>query len=144
MPIHGNGGHAAVVRELEMRQEGWIVAVGDNGLRQKEARRYCRFGIAIHKSAVVSPTAEIGEGTVIMAGAIVQARAKIGKHVIVNTGATVDHDCVIEDFAHIAPGVHLCGGVRIGEGALIGVGSCAVPGTTVTPWIVIPAGSVVK
>jgi carbonic anhydrase/acetyltransferase-like protein (isoleucine patch superfamily) len=34
--------------------------------------------------------------------------------------------------------------VRIGEGALVGVGSCAVPGAQVTPWSVVPAGSVIK
>lgn len=145
MPIHGNGGHASVVRELQFDPgDGWIIAVGDNAIRQKESRGYTKFAIATHRSAVISPTAKIGEGTVIMAGVIVQANAVIGKHVILNTGCSVDHDCVIEDFAHIAPGVHLCGGVHVGEGALVGVGSCAVPEARVSPWIVVPAGSVVK
>lgn len=145
MRIHGNGGHASVVKELEfVPSDGWIVAVGDNAARQQETRKYARFAIAKHPSAVVSITAKIGEGTVIMAGVVVQAGAVIGKHVILNTGCCVDHDCVIEDFAHIAPGVHLCGSVHVGEGALVGVGSCAVPGARVTPWIVVPAGSVLK
>ncbi len=145
MPIHGDGGHAAVVQELPLdNPDGWIIAVGDNSARQKEARKYNLFARAIHPSAVISPSAVIGPGTVIMAGAIVQARAVIGAHVILNTGCTVDHDCVIEDFAHIAPGVHLCGGVRVGEGALVGVGSCAIPKAQVAPWRTIPAGSVLK
>ena len=145
MPIHGNGGHAKVVRELTFNlRRGWIVAVGDNAARKREAARYTAFAIGIHRTAVISPSASIGVGTVIMAGAIVQAGAVIGKHVILNTGCTVDHDCVVEDFAHIAPGVHLCGGVHIGEGALVGVGSCAVPKAKVAPWTLVKAGSVVK
>jgi acetyltransferase EpsM len=143
--IHGDGGHAKVVRELVFTPpDGWIIAVGDNGTRQKESRNYTHFAVAQHKTAVISPSATIGEGTVVMAGAIVQAGAVIGKHVILNTNCSVDHDCLIEDFAHIAPGVHLCGGVHVGEGALVGVGSCAVPMARVSPWIMIPAGSVVK
>ncbi len=34
-----------------------------------------------------------------MAGAAVT----IGRGVIVNTSATIDHDCVVDDFAHLAP-----------------------------------------
>ena len=145
MPIHGNGGHAAVVRELRLDPPNrWIIAVGDNAARQKEARNYEYFAIAIHSSAVISPTASIGTGTVVLEGAIVQARAIVGDHCIINAGAVVTHDCVIEDFVHLAPGVHLCGGVHVGEGALVGVGSCAVPVARISPWIVVPAGSVVK
>lgn len=147
VPLHGNGGHAAVIWELPINPpEGWIIAVGDNAIRQKEARKKegVVFATAIHRSAIISPSAKIGEGTVIMAGVVVQARAVIGKHCILNTGCTADHDCIIEDFAHLAPGVHLCGGVHVGEGALVGVGSCAIPGARISPWIVIPAGSVIK
>ena len=146
MPIHGNGGHAKVVRELVLTPtDGWIIAVGDNAARQQEVRRIPHiYAIGVHPSATVSPTAKLGPGTVVMAGAVVQADAIVGAHCILNTGCTLDHDCVIEDFAHIAPGVHLCGGVKVGEGALIGVGSCAVPRSQVTQWSIVPAGSVIK
>jgi acetyltransferase-like isoleucine patch superfamily enzyme len=72
-----------------------------------------------------------------MAGSIVQANARIGKHCIINTGATVDHDCIVEDYAHIAPGAHLCGGVHVGEGALVGVSVGLEPGTHVPAWHIV-------
>lgn len=144
MPIHGDGGHAAVVRELNMTSDGWIVAIGDNATRKRESSRYTDFAKGFHPSAVVSPTATIGVGTVILENAVVQARAVIGCHVIVNCGAVIAHDCVIGDFAHIAPGVHLCGGVKVGIGALVGVGSCAIPRAVIGAWDIIGAGSVVK
>src|ERR1700674_3833998 len=100
MPIHGDGGHAKVVRELALT-DGWIVAVGDNAARQQESRKYKDFAIGIHPSAVISPSAKIGPGTVVMEGVIVQADAKVGAHCILNSNCVVSHDCVIEDFAHI-------------------------------------------
>ncbi len=62
----------------------------------------------------------------VFAGALVQPDAVIGDHVIVNTGATIDHDRIVDDCAHLAPGVHLAGSVQVGEGAFLGIGSVRV------------------
>ncbi len=153
MKIQGDGGHASVVKELVTAVgdpgEGFaVIAVGKNSDRKFEAARlqvnFTFMAPLIHPSAVVSLSAQIGEGTVVMAGAIIQANAKVGKHVIVNTGASIDHGCIIGDFAHIGPGVHLCGDVEVGEGVLMGVNSCAVPGTKIAPWSLVKAGTVAK
>ena len=130
----GDGGHAAVIRDLVKARErldkkfeadGTIIAVGNNRDRHREAeaRKGTRFTYLIHPSATVASSALIGMGTVIMAGAIVQARAQIGMHCIINTGAQVDHDCIVHDFAHISPNATLCGAVEIGEGAWVGAGA---------------------
>jgi len=146
MPIIGNGGHAAVVRELQEALSSEfdhlpIVAIGDNASRKQvvEASASMRFDILIHPRAWVSPSATIGEGTVVMAGAIVQTGAVIGKHVILNTNSVVDHHCRIGDYAHIAPGAHLCGNVTVGEGALVGVGVGVGPNTTIPEWSLVKA-----
>jgi sugar O-acyltransferase (sialic acid O-acetyltransferase NeuD family) len=145
VPIHGNGGHAAVVRELTITPaDGWIVAVGDNSARRKESRNYERFARGIHPSAVVSPSAIIGPGTVIMAGAVVQAQATIGAHCILNTGCSADHHAIVADYVHIGPGARLCGAVIVGEGAFIGAGAICLPGAKVPPWFVVSAGTVYK
>ncbi len=121
-----------------------IVSVGDNWQRKKVVEKlHCTFGIAIHPTAVVSPSAQIGEGTVVMAGAIINADAVIGKHCIINTGASVDHDCVVGDFSHIAPHATLCGVVEVGEGTLVGVGACVIPGTSIGSWCTVGAGAAV-
>ncbi|MEI9919971.1 MAG: acetyltransferase [Bacteroidota bacterium] len=124
--------------------ETLLIAVGNNKIRKEIAGKVShRFGSIIHPSTTISPSAKIDEGTVVMAGGIVQAEAIIGKHAIINTMASVDHDCSIGDYVHIAPGVVLCGDVRIGEGVLIGAGSVVLPGVSVGKWAVIGAGSVV-
>jgi len=121
-----------------------IVSIGDNASRYRVASKLTgKFGRAIHPSAIVSPTATIGEGTVVMQGAIIQAGAIIGKHCIVNTGATIDHECVLEDFVHVSPHATLCGNARVGEGSWIGAGTTIIPGVRVGRWSVIGAGSVV-
>ena len=149
----GDGGHAAVIRDLIRARErldrsglikqeqGTIIAVGDNRARKREAesRSGESWAYLIHPSATVASSALIGMGTVIMAGAVVQARACLGQHCIVNSGATVDHDCVLADFVHIAPGAHLCGSVRVGEGAMVGTGVAVAQGAELAPWTLYKA-----
>lgn len=121
-----------------------IVSIGNNNTRKKIAEKlYCQFGIAIHPSAIVSPTAKIGEGTVVMPGAIINADAIIGKHCIINTGASVDHECVVGDYCHVAPHATLCGQVHVGEGTLIGVGASVIPCIRIGNWCTIGAGAAV-
>lgn len=124
-----------------------IVAIGGNPARLAVAawlrEQGFAFGSAIDPSAVVSATARIGAGSLVMAQAAVLADARIGEHVIINTAASVDHDCVVEDGAHLAPGVRLCGGVRVGAGALVGAGSVVVPGIRIGAGAIVGAGSTV-
>lgn len=122
-----------------------IVSIGNNETRKLivEKLQYCLFGSAIHASAIISPCAQIGEGTVIMQNTVINSCSRIGKHCIINTSASIDHECVIQDYVHISPNVALCGNVFIGEGTQIGVGSCVVPGVRIGKWSLVRAGSVV-
>lgn len=121
-----------------------IISIGNNRIRKNIADRLrCRFGTAVHPSAVVSPEAVIFEGSVVMQGAIIQSDATIGRHCIVNTGASVDHECRIGDFAHISPHCTLCGNVHVGEGTWVGAGTTIIPGVKIGKWSIIGAGSVV-
>jgi UDP-perosamine 4-acetyltransferase len=126
--------------------DGVFVAVGDNAVRARLLERVSRYATvvnALHPGSTISPHARLGRGVAIMAGAVVNARASIGDGVIVNTGATVDHDCVISNFAHVAPGVSLGGGVHVGEGALVGIGAAVLPSILIGDWSVVAAGAVV-
>nr|WP_321500567.1 acetyltransferase [uncultured Dethiosulfovibrio sp.] len=129
----------------EQKHPKAIIAIGINRIREKIATRLdgVEWISAIHPSAVIDVSVKIGPGTAIFAGAVVQPDSTVGNHVIVNTGATVDHDCVLEDFVHIAPGCHLAGNVSLRRGAFMGIGSCAVPGATVGPWTTVGAGGAV-
>ena len=82
------------------------------------------WAVVVHSSAIVSPTARLGEGTVVCAGAIVQPGAVIGRHAVINSGAIVEHDVNIGDFSQAAPGSVIGGGANIGARTWIGLGSC--------------------
>lgn len=121
-----------------------IIAIGDNMIRKRVSERIeHRPGSLAHGSAVISPFAQIGEGTVVLQGAIIQAGAVIGRHVIVNTGARIDHDCMIGDYSHVGPGAVLCGGVKVEEGVFIGGGAVIKPNIEVESWATLGAGAVV-
>ena len=79
----------------------------------------------------------------VMQGSVVQSCAHIGKHCIVNTGASVDHDCEVADFVHIAPHATVLGGVKIGEGSWIGAGAVVKQYVTIGRNCMIGAGAVV-
>jgi sugar O-acyltransferase (sialic acid O-acetyltransferase NeuD family) len=124
-----------------------VIAVGNNADRKKLAEHARALGlrlpVLIHPQAYVSPTAKLGDGSVVMAGAVVGAFAVMGELGIVNTRASVDHDCYIGDSVHIAPGATLAGGVTVGNGSLIGVGASVLPGLCIGDDSVVGAGSVV-
>lgn len=61
----------------------------------------------IHPRAWVSGYATIGLGIVIMAGTIVGTNARFALGSLVNANAAVDHDCFLDEFAHIGVGVSL-------------------------------------
>jgi acetyltransferase EpsM len=124
-----------------------IVGFGDCASRLKVGRwcREQRFSLAtvLHPSAVMSPSARIGPGTMIAAGAVVNSAATIGESVIVNTGATVDHHCVVGDGCHLSPGVHLGGVVVIGELTWIGVGAAVRDHVTIGGHSIVGVGAAV-
>lgn len=136
---------AGPIAEAEGCDDPLHVAIGDNSSRAEVAARFAgaSFPLVVHASAELSASAGLGEGTLVCAGAIVQAEASVGRHVILNSLALVEHDSVIGDFCHIAPGVRLGGTVRIGNGALIGIGAVVLPGVSIGAGATVGAGAIV-
>lgn len=122
-----------------------IVSIGSCKFHKLIAERYSylKFAAAIHPKSIISDSATIGEGTVVMPGAIINADTQIGKHCIINSNASVDHECKIGDYVHIAPGATLCGNIEVGECSWIGVGACVKQGIKIGKNCMIGAGAVV-
>lgn len=126
---------------------GVLLGLGNNRhrLRLLELARARGFDrpVVIHPRAYVSPSARLAGGTVVAAGAVIGTRTVIGSGCIINTGATVDHDCVLGDVVHVAPGAHLAGSVRVGNRSFIGIGSCVIPGIEIGDGALVAAGATV-
>lgn len=124
-----------------------VGGTGDNEPRRRLFELARQQGLtplrACHPSAVCSPHAVIGEGTVLFPQAVVNAGARVGANVIVNTAAVIEHDCVIGDHAHIATGAKLCSTVRVGALAHIGAGAVVRQCLTIGDGAVVGAGAAV-
>jgi len=126
-------------------EDQFIISIGSNHIRKKVAEKLqpVSFATAVHPGAVVSARSIVNEGTVVMANVSVNVHSRIGWHVILNTNCSIDHDCVIEDFAHISPNVALAGNVEVGEGTQIGIGASVIQGIRIGRWATIGAGAVI-
>lgn len=123
------------------------LGIGDNHARSQLLAWLRREGhqleTVIHPAAIIGRSVQVEDGAFVGAGAIAIADARIEAAAIINTAASIDHDCVIGEAAHVAPGAHLCGGVRVGARCLIGVGASVRPGIAICEDVVVGAGSVV-
>lgn len=139
-PVMGTS--ADVSRYLDCR---FLVAVGNNSVRRKiaETLHGVSWYTAIHPSAIISPRAIVGEGTVVMPNAVINAEAKVGRHCIINTGAVVEHENTLVDYVHISPRAALGGNVTVGELTHVGIGACVKNNTIICSKCVIGAGAVV-
>jgi sugar O-acyltransferase (sialic acid O-acetyltransferase NeuD family) len=112
-------------------------------LRDDLVRRFgLRFETLMHPSAVVSPTAGIGEGVIVNAGAVIASFAAIGEFALINRGAAVGHDCRIAAFANIGPGARLASNVTVERGAAVGIGATVIENLTIGEGAYVAAGAV--
>jgi len=139
------GKEAEVVSKL--KKFDFFACVAHNGIREKihtQMSQYLGNPInAIHPSAVISGSVRMGDGIMIAANATLNPLVQLGTGVICNTSASIDHECVIGDFCHIAPGVVLCGAVEVGKGTFIGANSVVRQGIRIGNNVTIGAGTVV-
>lgn len=91
----------------------------------------CTSVSIVHPTAVVSPSANIGEGTYIGATAVVSSNAVVGNGCIVNIGASIGHDAIIGDNCIINPGARISGNCTIGSKTLIGANAFIFQGKSI-------------
>ena len=127
---------------------GVALGIGTNDIRQRVHAALAAQGITpttvIHPSAVLSPHARLGIGSVVLALAAVNSGAFVGTCAIVNTGAIVEHDVYVGDFAHVASNAALAGGAKIDRLAMLGTGASVLPGKEIGQGAIVGAGAVVS
>lgn len=141
------GGDEQMAQMLARGVTEAVIAIGGNALRERLGRSAVRMGFAlpaiVHPTALIAPSARIGDGVVVMARAVIGTRTVISDLAIINTGAVLDHDNFVGVAAHVAPGCTLAGCVSVGDRTLVGVGTSVRPETKVGPDAIVGAGSAV-
>jgi sugar O-acyltransferase (sialic acid O-acetyltransferase NeuD family) len=128
-----------------------FVAIDDNKVRKSivgmlQEVRHVQPVNAVHKSALIPVSAEIGHGNfidmgvlvgvgakinnqcLIHAGAIIGAETSIGDFVQIGAGSIINPNVTIENEVFIGAGVTIVSSVSIGKGARIGAGSVVIGG----------------
>ncbi len=148
VPVRGNDDLLPVLFKEGIRLfVAGVGGVGDNGPRKRVFEAAIRAGMkpvtVKHPTAVCSPSAIVGDGSVVLAQAVVNTGARIGSNVIINTGAIVDHHCEVRDHVHVAPRACLASTVKVEEEAHIGAGAVIRQGIVIGRAAVVGAGAVV-
>ncbi len=125
-----------------------VVALGNPALREAVAARLAaeagaRFATLLHPAAWMGESVAIGEGSMVFGFSSATADVRIGRHVLVNPGCSIAHDCVLEDFATLAPAVALAGGVHLEHGAELGIGARVAPRLRIGRGAMVGAGAMV-
>jgi sugar O-acyltransferase (sialic acid O-acetyltransferase NeuD family) len=141
------GGMDALAAQSDARV---VVCTGHPGNFGSKARIVERLGLdreryatLIHPTAVIPPSARLGEGSVVFAGVVATTDVQIGAHAGIMPLAVFTHDDVLEDFVTVGAGVRLAGTVRIEAGAYLGAGCLIRENRTVGPGALIGMGAVV-
>jgi sugar O-acyltransferase (sialic acid O-acetyltransferase NeuD family) len=125
-----------------------FVAVDDNKVRKSivsmlQEVRHVQPVNAIHKTALIPESAEIGHGNFIDMGVLVGVGAKINNQCLIHAGAIIGAEVTLGDFVQIGSGSIVNPGVIIENEAFIGSGVTIVSGITIGKGARIGAGSVV-
>lgn len=123
-------GQVILESDVDRHQDmGYVIGIGDNGIRQRIAQRYAdrlRFANLIHPSASFGKgqreLIEARRGVIVCAGVRFTNNIQVGDFCIFNLNSTISHDVVIDECVYVAPGAHITGNVQVGTRSWIGTG----------------------
>ena len=133
--------------EIYSNKDKIIIANGEPAIREKIYNNLSNKGLffdtLIDTTTIVSPSAKIGEGSVICDFCSISSEAIINNNVLVNRQSIVGHDIVIGKNSVISSTVNLGGSVKVGKGAYIAMGAHVREGLTIGDFSIVSMGSVV-
>lgn len=136
------------VETYEIQEDDvFFCALGDSHWRKHYAdiisEKGGQFINIIHRTAIVSSVAALGEGCIVGAYTTISPNVKIGKHVMIQAYDDFGHDAEIGDYASIESYVFLGGYAKVGELATMHTKSSIIPHKSVGKECVVGFGSVV-
>ena len=129
------------------RLDGYVIALGDAGLRRSVARQLGAWGrplvSVVHPTAHVSRSAQIGPGAILCPFALVGPHAVVGRNLSLNCYGSIGHDSVIGDDCVVSPYAAVTGTVRLGDACFLGTHVTISPGVKLGRFTKVMASSFV-
>ena len=127
---------------------GVVIAIGDPLVRASIYEKSVAAGLipqtVIHPTAIVSPTAAIGEGSILCPFSFVGPSARVGQNCIINNYASIGHDAVLGQSCVLSPYSTLNGSSQCGERSFLGTASVILLGKALGASSKLSAGSILN
>ena len=102
------------------------------------------FHTFVHRTALVSRSARIGEGSIICPNVFVGACSEIQVNTVINVNSTIGHDVKIGKSVVISPHVNCNGKSKCGDISFIGAGVVMNPSCSIGAYSKVSSGSLIK
>lgn len=134
--------------DLEIQNKLFIVAIGSNSVRYNIMMKINQLGgntpTLIHPTAVISPSADIGNGVYIQANAYIWTKVKINHFCIVSPNVVIAHHSTIGRACLISTLTGVGASIKINDKVFIGMGVTIVTGVSmIGESTIVGAGAVV-
>lgn len=140
--------YLGTIQDHEVSEEAeYIMGIANIQFRRTIVENFlqkgAKFATLIHPSAIVSPSAIVGEGCVVAHNASIGPKAIIGNFNMLNSRCTIGHDSTIGNFNFIGPQVVLSGFTKVGNNNMFGVNSATIPTIEIGDNNTIAAGMII-
>lgn len=129
------------------KNDRFIIAIGDIDIKKRAVNRLkkrgAKFISLIHPTALIIPTAKIGEGVVICPYCLISDNVQLGDFVMTNTYSSCGHDVQVGKYCILSPYVALNGFVKLENEVFVGTHATVIPYKKVGFQAKISANSVV-
>ncbi len=149
--LDGFCGYPSILGAVEtytpQRDDVFVCALGD----AKSKKHYVElvqekggaFFSLVHPTSIISATASIGQGALVLSHVLVSCEVKIGDFVTLQPFCAIGHDARIGSFSHLNAYAFMGGGAQCEEGVTLHTGAKVLPKKKVGAWATVGACSVV-
>jgi Acetyltransferase (isoleucine patch superfamily) len=123
----------------------FLLAIGDVQGRKKVAldlqERGAKFLTLVHPTAVISASAELGEGVIVYPFVFISCQVKLADFVMMNAYSGCGHDAVVGAFSVLCPYATVLGWARLDEDVFLSTHTMVAPKKHVGKGAVVSANS---
>ncbi len=149
--IEGKRGDFKIISSPEnysvQSNDEFICCIGDSKSRKMYTDMLKQKGAVfvniIHPTAIVSETANLGNGIIIYPYAIIGDNAEVSEGCLINSYSDIAHDTYLGQYCTLSPHCCISGRCVLGDCIFMGTDSCLVPNVKIGNDAYICAGSTV-